>query len=155
VASGEEEFSGGRMELRWAPVKTLQLGLKGAYTSALTTASPDLPQEVGRPITRLPPVNLSANLRHRPAGVPAGFNWGAGWQYLAGYVANYPDARRDQLEYPGYGLVSLSSGWQWQHGPRQLGLDAAVRNAFNRNLTVSHARVDAGREFIFSARMMF
>ena len=155
VASGEEEFSGGRLELKWTPAKTFVVALKSVATRAITTASPDLPQEVGRPITRLPPLNLSANLRHRPAGAPAGFNWGASWQYIDGFVANYADARREELVYPGYGLASFTTGWQWRRNSRNLELDLTVRNAFDRDLTSSHARVGTGREFNFTTRMIF
>ena len=155
VASGEEEFSGGRLELKWMPSKTFVVALKSVATRAITTASPDLPQEVGRPITRLPPLNLSAHLRHRPAGALAGFNWGASWQYIDGFVANYADARREELIYPGYGLASFTTGWQWRRNNRILELDLAVRNALDCDLTASHARVGTGREFNFSTRLIF
>jgi iron complex outermembrane receptor protein len=155
VASGEERFSGGRLELKWTATKTLVFALKGVFSRAITTASPDLPQEAGRPITRLPSYTVSANLRHRPPGNQAGFTWGAGWQYLDGYVANYEDTRRDFLDYPGYGLFNLSSGYQWRWGTRQLQLEAALRNAFDRDLLASHARVGAGRELTVSTRLVF
>ncbi|HEY8993676.1 MAG TPA: hypothetical protein VIM71_03245 [Lacunisphaera sp.] len=155
VASGEERFSGGRIELKWAANKTMTFSLKSVFSRAITTASPDLPQEIGRPITRLPSYTVSANLRHRPAGNQAGFTWGASWQYLDGYVANYEDSRRDFLEYPGYGLCHLSSGYQWRWGARQLQVEAALRNAFDRDLLASLARVGAGRELAFSARLVF
>jgi iron complex outermembrane recepter protein len=155
VASGEERFSGGRLELKWTATKTLVFSLKGVFSRAITTASPDLPQETGRPITRLPSYTVSANLRYRPPANQPGFTWGAGWQYLDGFVANYEDSRRDFLDYPGYGLVNLSSGYQWRWGTRQLQLEGALRNAFDRDLLASLARVGAGRELTVSARLVF
>ena len=155
VASGEEEFSGSRVELKWSPTKTFVVAMKSVATRAITTASPDLPQEVGRPITRLPPLTLNTNIRHRPAAAPAGFNWSVGWQYLSGYVANYADSRRQELVYPGYGLATITTGWQWRRSNHQLELDITVRNAFARDLTTSNARVGSGRELNFSSRMIF
>ena len=155
VASGAERFSGGRVEIKWAATKTLSLTLKGVFTRALTTASPDLPQEIGRPISRLPSYTVSANLRYRPPGAQAGVIWGAGWQYLDGYVANYEDPRRDFLRYPGYGLLNLNAGYQWRWASRQLQLEAAVRNAFDRDLLASNVRVGTGRELTVSARLVF
>ncbi|MCF7759515.1 MAG: TonB-dependent receptor, partial [Cephaloticoccus sp.] len=155
VAAGEERFSGGRMDLKWAATPTLQVSLKSSYTRALTTVSPDIPQEVGRPIARLPALKMNLALRHRPGGLTNGLTWGAGWQYLSNYVANYADSRRDYLAYPGYGIVQVSTGYQWRVGKRQLDLETGVRNLFDRDLLASNARVGTGREITFSARMIF
>lgn len=154
VASGAEEFKGGRLQLRWVPTKALQLSLTGVVNRAMTTASPDLPQEVGRPLTRLPPVQVAVNVRHKPKLAGERFSWNAGWTYLGGYTANYADRQRTELGYPGYGLVTLGSGWEVRNRGRRLQLEATVRNAFNRDLTRSHARVGAGREFAFSVRLI-
>jgi len=155
VASGEERFGGGRLELKWAATPAVQVNFKGVYTRAVTTASPDLPQEVGRPITRLPAYTVTTNFRHRPGGALKGFNWGAGWQYLDGYVANYEDSRRDFLAYGGYGLASASAGYQLRFGSRQVDLETGVRNILDRDLLDSHFRPGAGRELTFSARLLF
>lgn len=155
VASGEERFAGGRVELRWQASKAVALGLKGSHVRAVTTASPDLPQEVGRPLTRLPSFNVSANVRYRAPNPAGGFSCGASWQYLDGYVANHEDARREFLDYPGYGLVSVNAGWSWRRKKGQLELETGVRNVFDRDLLASHARLGAGRELSLSARMVF
>jgi len=155
VAAGEERFSGGRVDLKWAVTPAVNFTLKGVFTRAITTASPDLPQEAGRPITRLPSYTISANLRHQPQGKTGGYIWGAGWQYLDGYVANYADPRRDFLQYPGYGLCSLNAGYQWRRAGRQFQVETAMRNTFDRELLTSQARVGAGREFTFSARLVY
>ncbi|HWA27761.1 MAG TPA: hypothetical protein VG734_19045 [Lacunisphaera sp.] len=155
VAAGEERFSGGRMEVKWTATKTLSLMLKGVYTRAITTASPDLPQEIGRPIPRLPAFTLGTNLRRRPAGGTTGYTWGIGWQYFDGYVANYEDTRRDFRYYPGYGLLQLSAGHQWSWAKRLLLVEGALRNALERDLLASNARVGAGREVTLSSRLVF
>jgi outer membrane cobalamin receptor len=85
----------------------------------------------------------------------AGITWGVGWQYLDGYVANYADTRRDFLEYPGYGLFSLNAGYQWRWTRRQLQLESAVRNTFDRELLASQGRAGAGCEVTFSVRLVY
>lgn len=155
VASGEERFTGARMDFRWQATPAVSLNFKGGHVRAVTTASPDLPQEVGRPLSRLPAFTASANLRYRTPGPQGGFTCGAGWHYLDGYVANYEDARREFLAYPGYGTLALNAGWSWKTKKRQLDLDAGLRNAFDRDLLASHARVGAGREVSLSARLVF
>ncbi len=154
VASGAEEFRGGRIQLRWVPTKGLQFSLNGVVNRAVTTASPDLPQEVGRPLTRLPPVQVAAQVRHQPGFAGGRFSWKVGWTYLGGYMANYADPQRAELAYPGYGLVTLGAGWEASHRKQKVGLEVTVRNAFARDLTRSHTRIGAGREFAFTVRMI-
>jgi len=155
VADGEERFNGARLEMKYAITSTVNFSIKGSFTRAITTASPDLPHEVSQPITRLPSYNVSASLRGRPPATENGFTWGTGWMYLDGYVANYADQRRDFLAYPGYGVVSLSAGYLWRTKTRQIELDTGMRSALNRDLLASNARVGAGREVVVSARLTF
>ena len=125
--------------------------------TAQKTLSPERAAQISERdfVVVVPAFTVSANLRHRPAGNKAGFTWGAGWQYLDGYVANYEDSRRDFLRFPGYGLCHLTAGYQWRWTGRQLQLETALRNAFDRDLLASHVRVGAGREFAVSARLGF
>lgn len=155
VAPGEERFSGIRGELKFQATPELLLDLKGTYNHALTIDSPDIPSEVGRSVARLPALTASAALRRRPANGRAGFTWSAGGQYLDHYVGRYADARRAYLAYPGYGVASAGVGYVWRRGPRQVELEAGARNAFNRDLTVSNARVGAAREFTLSTRVTY
>lgn len=63
-----------------------------------------------RPITRLPEYTLSTSVRWRTTNPAGGLSWNVGWQYVSGFVANYEDARRVFLAYPGYGLVHADPG---------------------------------------------
>jgi len=155
VAGGEERFRGARLEAKWQFNKQVTLLLKGTQVRAITTASPDLPQEVGRPLARLPEYNLSTSLRYRTAAPQGGLGWNVGWQYFSGFVGNYQDSRRAYLDYPGYGLVSGSASWTWRRKNRQFELEAGVRNALGRDLLAALARPGAGRELVFSARASF
>lgn len=155
VAAGEERFSGARMELRWLPHPAVTVTAKGSHLRAITTASPDLPQEVGLPLTRLPEWNATASVRFRGVGKAGGPLAGLSWQYLDGYVGNYEDSRRDYITFPGYGLVSASAGWAWIRRGRQLEAEVGVRNLLNRNLVASNALLDALREVTLSARLSY
>lgn len=155
VATGEERFSGARVELNWKPRPDTTVVFKGSQVRAVTTASPDLPQEVDRPLTRLPEYTLSTSVRYRTPDPAGGLNWNVGWQYVSGFVANYEDARRSFLAYPGYGLVHAGAGWSWRRKNRQIEIELNVRNLLGRDLLASHARPGAGRELVFAARASF
>lgn len=155
VAAGEERFSGGRLELRWDASPALSAIVKSTVTRAITTASPDLPAEVGRPLTRLPPLTSSATVRWRPRDRRPTFFGGATWQYTDGFTANYPDSRRSQLDYAGYGLLHFSAGRVWYPRKREFEIEGGVRNVFDRDLLRSHAYLNAGRELSVTLRLTF
>ncbi|MBA4138193.1 MAG: hypothetical protein C0518_12830 [Opitutus sp.] len=155
VAAGEERYQGVRAEMKWQIAKPVSLMLRGVHLQAITTASPDLPQEVGRAISRLPDTTATAQLRHRSTNPKGGYFSSLTWQYVAGYVANYADSRRALLEFPGYGLVHASGGRAWRGKTRTLELEAGVRNALDRDLVASNARLGAAREFTFTTRLLF
>ena len=74
---------------------------------------------------------------------------------MGSYVAYYEDAKRAYLAYPGYGLLSANTGYSWKRGERQFYVGLSLRNALDRDLLASNARVGAGREAIFSGRVTF
>jgi iron complex outermembrane receptor protein len=155
VAAGEERYRGVRAELKWQLAKPLSLQLRAVHMQARTTASPDLPQEVGRAIARLPATTASAQLRYRSPAPAGGWFGSLTWHYVAGYVANYQDSRRAFLEFPGYGLVHAGLGHAWRSKTRNFEVEAGVRNAFDRDLVASNARPGAAREFTFTSRLLF
>jgi iron complex outermembrane receptor protein len=155
VAAGEERFSGWRAEARYKYSEAISVSVRGVRMQAITTKSPALGPEVGRQVSRLPRDTATVQLRYSPAKNGIGFNCGAGLTYISGYVANYEDAKHAYLEYPGYALINLHSGYSWKIGPRLLNVNLSVRNALNRDLLASHARIGAGRELGVSTRMTF
>ena len=102
----------------------------------------------------MPQDTATAQFRRSPPK-GAGFNWGASLSYIGAYVAHYEDAKRAYLAYPGYGLLGLNAGYAWKQGPRQFTVGLNLRNALDRDLLATNARVGAGRELGFSARVMF
>ncbi len=156
VAAGEEEFTGGKVEGRWRPLPPLSISFRGSYVRAITTRSPDLPEEVGRELTRFPPYNLSASASYSfPKGRFQGLSFSGSWTYISDFVANYEDRQRFYLAYPGYGLSSISSSYSRRIGPRTHGVSIAVRNLFDTDLLQKLARLGAGRELSATYRMLW
>lgn len=148
VAAGEETFTGAAFDVRGK--LTPRLGLNGrlTYNQAETTQSPDLPEEVGRPLTRLPHLTWALSTRYSfGEGVLQGLGVGATATFISSFVGTYENASRRYLEYPSYVLLNLNAGYSWQRGKSSHSLGVSVRNALNRNLLTLLARPDSGREF--------
>ena len=154
VAAGEERFTGGKIESRWKPAPPLTLTLRGTYVRAITTASPDLPEEVGRELTRFPPFNMGVSASYGfSSGRLRGMSLSSSWTYISKFVANYADTQRDQLKYPGYSLATVSASYSKRVGKLTHGFSVAVRNALNADLLHKLARLGAEREFSASYRL--
>jgi iron complex outermembrane recepter protein len=154
VAAGEERFTGGKMEGRWKPSAPLILSLRASYVRAITTASPDLPQEVGRELTRFPPYTLGVAATHAfGTGRWNGLSLGASWTYVSNFVANYEDQQRQRLEYPGYGIGGVNASYSLRRGKHTHGFGLSVRNVFDIDLLRKLDRLGAGREFSANYRL--
>lgn len=125
---------------------------KTTYNRAITTRSPDLPEEIGRGLTRSP--RLTGGLTTRYAfgdeGRKAGLSVGAGATYVSGTVSTYGNATRAYLEFPAYGLVSVNAGYRWKTGKYGHAVGTNLRNALDRDLLAQVARAHAGREIAAS-----
>jgi iron complex outermembrane receptor protein len=156
VAAGEERFTGGKIEGRWKPITPLTLTLRGTYVRAITTVSPDLPEEVGRELTRFPPYNLSAATTYSfGKGRFQGLSLSTSWSYISEFIANYEDRQRHRLEYPGYATTSISASYAKRIGKRTHGFGIVVRNVFDVDLLRKLARLGAGREVAANYRLMW
>lgn len=156
VAAGEERFTGGKIEGRWRILPALSLSARGTYVRAITTASPDLPEEVGRRLTRFPPylASVAASYAFGP-GRWTGLSVSASWSYLADFTAYYEDRQRYRLDYPGYGLVSIGVSYSRRIGLHTHGVSLSVRNVFDRDLLASLDRMGAEREVALTYRLYF
>jgi iron complex outermembrane recepter protein len=156
VAAGEERFTGGKIEGRWKPATPLTLTLRGTYVRAITTVSPDLPEEVGRELTRFPPYNLSAAATYGfGKGRFQGLSLSASWSYISDFIANYDDRQRYQLEYPGYATTTVSASYSKRIGKLTHGFGVVVRNVFDTDLLRKLARLGAERELSANYRLMW
>ncbi|PTX98910.1 TonB-dependent receptor [Opitutus sp. ER46] len=156
VAAGEERFSGGKFEGRWRPWGGWTFAARAAYTRAITTASPDLPEEVGRPITRLPPYTATASGTYAFAkGRLKGLSLAATWSYVSAFTAQYEDKQRYALEYPGYGLLTLSTNWTIRRKKVAHTVGLTLRNAGDYDMVKSQARLGNDRELVSSYRVIF
>ena len=152
LASGEERFTGGALEAKFKITPAWSLSGKTTYNRAITTKSPDLPEEIGRVLTRFP--RLTGGLTTRYAfgdeGRKAGLSVGAGATYLSSTVSSYGNATRAYLEFPGYVLVSVNASYRWKTGKYGHAVGANLRNALDRDLLAQVARAHAGREIAAS-----
>jgi iron complex outermembrane recepter protein len=152
VAAGEERFTGGTVDLKTS-VALWTLSGRATITEAITVASPDLPEEIGRPLSRLPRTTLGLSARRAFIGPLAGLSAGTTLTYVSGFIANYESSSREYLAYPSNTLVNISAGYNWKRGPKARpythSVDMGVRNLFDRDLLASHARV--GQERALSA----
>jgi iron complex outermembrane receptor protein len=156
VASGEETFRGVRLEGRWKPSTPLTVTTRASYARAITTASPDLPEEVGRAITRLPPWNAATSLSYAfGKGRWQGLSLSGSWTYISAFVAQYEDAQRRRLDYPGYGQLGLGANYSLRRGKFTHGFGASVRNALDYDFVAKQDRLGAGREWVGSYRLTF
>lgn len=156
VAAGEERFTGGRLEGRWVPAQRWSVSGRFSYVRAITTASPDIPEEVGRQLTRMPPMNAGAAVSYNFApGKWAGTSVSASYAYISAYTAYYEDRNRFRLDYPGYGQVALSVSRSITKKPHTHQISLSVRNLLNLDLLASQARAGGQREFTAGYRILF
>ncbi len=156
VASGEETFRGARAEGRWKPAPPWTVTGRWTYARALTTASPDLPHEVGRPITRLPPTTVVLAASYAvPTGRWKGLSVSGSWVYVSSFVAQHEDALRHRLEFPSYGIFGLGANYAKRIGKYTHFVGLSLRNALDYDFERKHARLGAQRELVTSYRVTF
>ncbi len=149
VAAGEERFMGGALEGRFKVSEVCSFSGRLTYNQALTTRSPDLPEEIGRALTRFPRLtgSLSGRYAFGTEGKKAGLSMGAALTHVSSTVASYETATHAYQQYPSYTLASLSLSYRMKFGNYNHGITVSVRNALDRDLLAQVARVGAGREF--------
>lgn len=149
VAAGEERFTGGALEGKFKVSDAWTVSSKATYNHAITTKSPDLPEEIGRALTRFPRFTGGLNTRYAfgPDGKSSGLSIGAGMTYLSDSVASYENATHAYLAYPAYTLLNVSVSYRFKAGKYNHGVTVSVRNVLDRDLLAQVARAGAGREF--------
>jgi iron complex outermembrane receptor protein len=147
VAAGEEEFTGGTLDFRSQVTRGWTVSGRASYARALTTRSPDLPEEEGRQLSRIPSFSFSFQNRYAfNEGRLRGLSMGLGVVHVSDYVQSYESSSREFLAYPSYTLASFNAGYRWTAGRRTHALGLSCANLLDRDLLASHARVDAGRQ---------
>ena len=143
VAAGEEQFTGGSLNLRYAPTVNWIFSSLITYTRAITTASPNLPTEVGRQLSRMPSRTAVMGARYYIRnGKLKGLSAGLTATYVGNYIYSYEDQNREYLEYPDYMLFTASSSYSWSSPKRKVsqGVGISVRNLLDRDLVALLAR---------------
>lgn len=158
VAAGEEQFSGASLNLRYAPVPGWVFSGLMTYTRALTTASPDLPAEVGRQLSRLPARTAVMSARYSfSAGRLKGLYASLSATYVGNYVFSYEDKNHEFLEFPDYLLFTAGSGYSWSAAKSKVSqsVGLSVRNLFDRDLVALLVRPGQQRTFNVSYTATF
>jgi iron complex outermembrane receptor protein len=147
VASGGERFRGGLLEFRYTPAPEFSVSARSSFTEAITTSSPDLPEEVGRRLSRLPSTATSVSARYAPQSKRwTGLSASLAYTYIGSYVAWYESTTRAALSYPAYAQVSATLGKRWKLGKYNHSVALSVRNLLNLNLLTRLARAGGERE---------
>lgn len=156
VSAGEERFRGTVMDLRWHPAQEWTFSARHTVTEAITTASPDLPEEVGRQLSRLPKVASALSVRYAPVLSPGRGYWlGSSVSYVGSYVATYESLTRYELRYPGYSVLSANGGYRWKQKKLSHSLSLSVRNLPNASLLEKTGRSGSEREASASYSLSF
>lgn len=156
VTSGEEEFRGVTTQLGWKPDKHWTFTTRLAWIDAYTVSSPDLPEEEGRPLTRLPRFSAAGGLRRSfSAGTLRGLSVGGTVTHVGAVTQSYERPGRERLDYPAYTLAGLDSSYTWKAGRVTHTVTAAVGNVFDTDLLAKIARVGAERSLTVGWRVAF
>jgi len=158
VAAGEEQFTGASLNLRYVPAPQWILSGLVTYTRALTTASPDLPSEVGRQLSRLPARTAVLSARYVfGQGRFKGLSAGLSSTYVGSYVYSYEDRNREFLAFPDYVLFTANAGYSWSRPKSRFSqsVGLSVRNLLDRDLVALLARPGQQRTLNFSYAATF
>ncbi|OAM91344.1 TonB-dependent receptor [Termitidicoccus mucosus] len=153
VSAGKERFTGATFSARGVLGYGFEINLRAAYTDAVTLASPDRPEQVGREIARLPPANFALSTTYRaPAGKFKGYYAVLTVTAVSDYIAYYDDKSRFYLDYPANTQFSLGLGRSWTVGKPAKGkrllrhsFYLGVSNLLNRDQLNRFARLAQGR----------
>ena len=156
VTSGEEEFRGLTAQLGWKPAPEWTFTTRAAWIDAYTVSSPDLPEEEGRALTRLPAFSTAAGLRRTFfTGPLAGLSLGGIVTHVGSAVQNYARSDRERLDYPAYTIAGLNTSYTWKAGAVTHSVSASIGNLFNTDLLDKIARIGAERSLTLGWHVTF
>ncbi|HWL15962.1 MAG TPA: TonB-dependent receptor [Opitutus sp.] len=149
VSSGAERFTGGVVVVGWKPSPAWTFTGRGAYTRAITTSSPDVPEEVGRALTRMPATTASGSVRRAwNAGWLQGFSCGLSLVHVGEVIAYYTSDVRERLDYPAYTLLGANLGYTHKRkGQPTWNVRLTGNNVLDRDLVALLARPNSGTEY--------
>lgn len=156
VSSGEEVFRGITAQAGWKPTPSWTATARVAWTDAYTVSSPDLPEEEGLPLTRLPALSAATGLRYAfKSGALNGLSLRGNVTYIDSAVQEYARPGRLRLESADYTLVSLDADYTWRAGKVAHTVSAGVKNLIDTDLLARAYRVGAGRSLTVGWRVAF
>lgn len=145
LSAGEERFTGAEMTARWIPADGLSVTGRVVWTDAQTTASPDLPQEVGRQLAGVPEWFGGLTLRQTwELGERRSLGWRLQTNFVGDHVARYESAARLRIQYPSFSTFDLGMDYGWGKARRQR-VAMYLRNLADRDLATATGRLDGDR----------
>jgi len=155
LSAGEERFTGAEFTARWIPADRLAITGRVVWTEATTTASPDLPNEVGRQIAGVPEWYGGLTVRQTwDLGEKRHLGWRLNYNVIGAHVARYPSAARLQLEYPAFATWNLGVDYGWV-GDHRHRVNLYLRNLLNHDLAAATGRLDGDRRLEASWSVVF
>lgn len=156
VSGGGERFTGGALQAGWKPSAAWTIAGRTAYTRAVTTSSPDLPEEIGRALTRLPALTATGSVRYTLlSGALSGLSLGASAVHIGDVIASYPNTVHERLDYPSYTLLGANIGYPFKRTRHTHFVRISVSNVLDTDLVARLARPGAGRELSANYALTF
>ena len=156
VASGEEQFRGLTTQLGWKPAPSWTFTARAAWIDAITLSSPDLPEEEGLPLTRLPRFSASSGARYSiNEGGLKGLSFGTNLTHVGSVVQEYARNNRRRLDYPAYNTLGTNASYTWKASTVTHTLSVSISNTLDADLLAKIARVGAERSLSVSWRSSF
>lgn len=156
VSSGEEQFSGIELGLRRKIRTSLTLAGKLGWLEAITTRSPDLPEEVDRQLQRTPELTATVTARYQVgAGWLKGAGCGMSYAWIGDHVAVYPSNSRARVDYDAYSVVAVNAGYNWVRRKVRHAVTLNLRNAAGVDLLAAAGRIGGDRALDASYTVRF
>lgn len=156
VSSGEELFRGITAQVGWKPTPAWTATARAVWTDASTVSSPDLPEEEGLPLTRLPAFSAATGLRYAfKTGPLSGLALRGNVTYIDRTVQDYARSDRLRLESSDYTLASIGADYTWRAGKVTHTINSGIQNLLDSDLLTRAYRVGAGRSLAASWRVAF
>lgn len=144
LSSGSERFTGAELITRWIPANRFAVTSRIVWTEAITTASPDLPNEVGQQIAGVPEWHGALTIRQTfDLGERRFLGWRARWNVIGAHIARHESTARQRIDYPAFSTFDLSMDYSWR-GDRRHRIFVLVRNLTDRDTATVTGRL--GRE---------
>jgi iron complex outermembrane recepter protein len=141
VSSGEERFTGAELQARWDFIENWSLSSRSTWTKAITTRSPDLPQEIGRQLGGIPEFASMVGLNYRRE-LENGrrFDLGLSAVWVGEHIWVNESRNQAEIMQSPHTLAVLNAGYSWRTGRQAYRWTLTARNLLNEDLAAKTGR---------------